>query len=484
MNYLTRPVFEFPVNWAGNVARSFSYDLREMPVGFGAEIFTGRGLHVVNGWSFLIELPTEAEIVAFETFTEALQGRLLGFWLPVPMVGMEIAAAVSATEFDIIDQGLRDVWEETPDIHLALETFGELACAKITDVTLVGNYERVTIDTALALGINTTVSRLHYVRMTDDSEPASYTREHHQQRQVRVVELPTEYTTAETGERPIYLYHFWSSAPIDYHWYYTSFAADVISGDKTHRAFAINHGTLRNSVKMQAETLDITAGYEANHPLSLFLPLPNGRPINVTVSQCSYADPDTVTRLFTGVVRVVNDDGTTLKAQCDSFTSILKQRIPAMLIQETCSYQVFDPRTCKALRPKYQTSGHIVEINNDAQPPRLVMSLRFPSGARLEANYFAQGFLETGMQLNYEQRTIFLSSWNALDSELTLEISAPLLKAVVGQEVQLIPGCDGLGTTCKNKFRNFANFPGFVQIPADNPSFKAFDNKASAGDKK
>jgi hypothetical protein len=484
MNYLTRPVFELPVNWAGNISRSFSYDLRDVPIGFGAEIFTGRGLYVVNGWTLPLELPTEADIVAFEEFTDALKGRLLGFWLPVPMVGMEVAAAVSATQFDIIDQGLRDTWTETPDIHLALETNGVLACAKITAVALVGNYERVTIDTALSPGVNTTVSRLHYVRMAEDAEPASFVREHHQQREVRVIELPTEYTTAETGERPIYLYHFWASAPIDYHWYYTSFEADVISGDKPHRAGSINHGSLRNSTKIQAETLEITAGYEADHPFSLFLPVPISRSINVTVSQCSYADPDTVTRLFTGQVRVVNDDGTALKAQCDSFLSILKQRIPAMLIQGSCIYQVFDPRTCKALRPMFQTSGHILEINNDAQPPRLVLSLRFPSGDRLATDYFALGFIETGMRLNFEQRSVFLSSWNAIDSEMTLELNAPLLKAVVGQEVQLIPGCDGLPETCKEKFLNFKNFPGHRQIPADNPSFKAIEGKTSAGDKK
>lgn len=484
MNYLSRPVFEFAVNWAGNVSRSFSYDLREIPIGFGAQIFTGRGQNVINGWALPMELPTEADIVAFETFTDALKGRLLGFWLPVPMVGMEIAAAISATEFDIVDQGLRDTWTETPDIHLAFETNGVLACAKITGVAQVGNYERVTIDTALSPGLTTTVSRLHYVRMAEDREPAGYIREHHQQREVRVIELPQEYTTAETGEQPIYLYHFWASAPIDYHWRYTSFAADVISQDETHRAAAINHGPIRNSMKLQSEVIEIAAGYEANHPLSLYLPIPISKSINVTVEKCSYADPDTVTRLFTGVVRVVNDDGTSLKAQCDSFLSILKQRIPAMLIQETCSYQVFDARTCKAAMPKYQTSGHILDIDNDSQPPRVVLSLRFPTGVKLLTDYFAQGYIETGLQLTYEQRTVFSSSWNSGASEMTMELNAPLLKAVVGQEVQLIPGCDGLPATCREKYRNFENFPGHVQIPADNPSFKAIEGKTSAGDKK
>ena len=92
--------------------------------------------------------------------------------------------------------------------------------------------------------------------------------------------------------------------------------------------------------------------------------------------------------------------------------------------------------------------------------------------------------METGIRLDYELRTVFSSVWDSGALTLTMKLNAPLLKAIVGQEVQLMPGCDGLAETCRTKFNNFDNFPGFVDIPADNPSFKAFDNKTSAGDKK
>lgn len=486
MNYLTRPVFQFPINWRTDVSRGFTLDLRDAALGFGAEVFTSRQLHVVNGWQSAIELSTEQQIADYDAFVDGRKGRLLGFWFPVPMRAFKVVAGVSSTQFDIADQNLRDTWTQSPDVHLYFDNGTVQQAAKITAVALSGGNERVTVDTALspAVVVGVMIYRLHYVRFAEDVERFKFVREHHQQRACRVVELPHEYTTAETGERPIYLYHFWASAPIDYHWRYTSFESAVISENRTHAPANINHGTLKSGVDFEADAVDVSATYEANHPLSLFLPIPNGRPINLQISKCSYAAPDTVTRLFTGQVRKVNDSGTKLSAQCDSFLSRLKQRIPSLLIKDRCGYQLFDVRTCKAFRGKFQTSGHITAIDNAAQPPTVTCSLRFPTGPKIDANYFAQGWMETGIRLDYELRTVFSSAWDSFALTLTMKLNAPLLKAVVGQEVQLMPGCDGLAATCRTKFNNFDNFPGFVDIPETNPSFVAVENKTSAGDKK
>jgi hypothetical protein len=40
MNYLSRQVFLFAVDWADQVNKSFSFDLDEIQLGFGAEFTT------------------------------------------------------------------------------------------------------------------------------------------------------------------------------------------------------------------------------------------------------------------------------------------------------------------------------------------------------------------------------------------------------------------------------------------------------------
>jgi uncharacterized phage protein (TIGR02218 family) len=488
MNYLSRPIFQFTVNWADPVNRSFPYDLREVSLGFGAEYFTGRQTQVAQGAQFMVDLTTDAAIVEFDAFTADRLGPAKSFWLPVPMEALEIVAGVSATQFDITDQNLRDTWADHPDVHLYFTAGGQTPqAAQIAAVAdLGGGIERVTLTTALAVPVNSSWSaaRLHCVRLADDVERAWLPREGWQRRSLRVIELPLEYAEPVTASPVIYLYHFWAAAPIDYHWYFTSFASNVLSAGNEYVAAPINHGRLRQSVRFEAESLEIYAGYSADHPLALFLPVPTGRPINVEVFETTFDDPDTVTRLFTGQVRRVPDSGERLTAHCDSFASLLKQRIPPLLAKPDCDYQVYDSRTCKAPQVKFQTSGHITAIDNTAQPPTMTISLRFPNATRTAASYFAQGWIETGMRLSFEVRTIFNSTWDAGASRLTVVLNAPLLKAVVGQEVQIIPGCDGTAGACLAKFRNYENFPGFIGMPRNNLSLVAIDNKVSAGDKK
>ena len=493
MDYLGRPIFQFQVNWADDISRALAFDLREVSLGFGAEVFTTRQQYVASGWSVRVDLTEEADIVAFDTFTEALRGRLHGFWFPVPSEACVIAASVNSTTFDIIDQRLRDSFTDTPDQHLYF-TGNSLTprAAKIVSVTDNGDgTERVTVDTPLSPepSPDDSVSRLHYVRLADDVERATFRRENYQQRQVGLIELPSEYATIEIAgtpavTEPIYLYHFWLSSPVDYHWRFTNFASEVISQNESFTPAAISHGALKSAMKFESETVELRATYQADHPLAFFLPFPAPRPMNIEISMVSQDDPDTVIKLFTGQIRKVSDNGQAISATCDSFLSNLKQRIPPMLIKSSCSYRLFEPRTCRALQARFQTTGEITAIDNVAQPPEVELTLHFPTAAREEADYFAQGWLHTGENLGFETRTIYNSTWDGGTSRLTLVLSAPLLAAVVGQTMWINPGCDGSVEHCRDKFGNFENYPGFLAVPRQNPSLAAIDAKASAGDKK
>lgn len=491
MNYLGRPVFEFDVDWSPGVSKPFNYDLREVALGFGAEFFTSLQSNVVQGWKLATFLKTSADVQGFDDFFAALTGRLTGFWLPTPMQALQITASVSATSFDITDCGLRDTWEDHPDIYLWFKRPGLAAqIGKIQGVVLhAAGVERVTLTAALGTAASPadTVSRLHYVRLADDTERAKFTGEGQQQRNFNVVELPTEYAAFETGEQPIFLYHFWCAAPMDYHWRFTSFAAGVVSGNELFAKFAMKHGSLKRSAKLENETLSIEAKKDDDHPFALFLPIPFSRPVNVEVFQTSYGDPDTTELLFTGQVRSVNDDGDKLTARCDSWLSLLNRKVPRMMFQEGCNHTVFDPLTCKVVLSKFDTMGTVTAVDTAAMPPTVTLTLNNSLSAQMpnwtSDDWFAGGYLQAGFSLSFRVRTILSSTETGTPGELLLELNAPL-PVNVGDEINLIPGCDGTPETCIGKYKNFDNFGGFRAIPKRNLSLKAIDANVSQGGKK
>ena len=488
MNYLGRPVFLLQIDWSNPVNKPFTYDLSEVSLGFGAEVFTSLQLWTVRGYSLSLKLLDETSIKAFDDFTSSLLGRLTGFWLPVPFPTAEITAAVSATQFDVAGLGLTATWEDNPDQYLCFTAIdGTVQAAKITAVADRGaGIERVTIDTALnpAPVPGVTVQRLHYVRLADDTESGSFAAEGIQVRSLNVVELPGEYALAETGERPIYLYHLWCDAPTLLHWYFTSFAADVVSNGIRHYARPITHGALKSSIQA-SRALEITAAYRDDSPFLLFLPVPLARPMNVQVSQIAFSDPDATTPIFTGQVRVVEDQGESLLARCDAFANVIKRKLPRMLIQEQCPYWLYDGATCRVERNRLETSGIIQAIHADSLPPTVDLTLAFPGSAHAaqwqSADWFAHGFIEAGLGADFQAIGVTASSYAG--GVLTLTLTSPL-NAEAGAWVQLVPGCDRTADTCRTKFNNFVNFGGFVNIPLRNPSLKAVNTNVSSGGKK
>jgi uncharacterized phage protein (TIGR02218 family) len=485
MTYLTRPVFEFPIDWGNAKNKSFDYDLAEVSLGFGASYFTALQSGTIQGYRADVYLATPTEIDAFDDFFDALTGRVQGFWFPAPFLACQVTGGDDATHFFILDQNLRDTFAENPDVHLWITSPGLAPrTAKITAVAAsTGGRERVTVNSAVTVTAADTVWRLHYVRLAADVEQGDFAKEGCQSRELRVVELPNEYTVYETGETKIYLYHFHCPEPMNWHWRYTSFAASVVSGNKLFTKFEMEHGQLKRTGKLD-ETLDITAKDDNSHPFSLFLPLPFSRTLSVDVYEATLADVETVTKIFSGQVRKVDDDGDRYVGRCDSWTTILARKFPRMLIAETCNYHVFDTRTCKAGRLRYETVAEVLSVQVD--PPQLVVELSFPLGTRFDdwisEGYFAGGFLEVGTGNTFAVRTI-LTSVESDPGELTIKLNAPVAVAV-GQRITLIAGCDGAAETCKTKFDNFVNFGGFVAVPEKNLTMTAIDAVTSQGGKK
>ena len=489
MIYSGRPVFLFPPNWSTASTRAVLFDLRPEDIGFGAEFFTPTAQFTVNAWSFTVTLKDAATLVAFDDFFAGLNGRLNGFYLPVPVQAAQITAGASTTVFSVTAESLSTFWNDRPDTAW-LFTFadGTQAAAVIQSVVAAGATETVTLVTALPQIPNagTTVQKLHYVRLATDEEGGEFFGEGMMTRTVDVVELPTEYAEAQTGVLPIYLFHFWANAPAQSDWFYTSFAAPVVSKNQLYTNYSINFSGLTHAADLSTDDLKIEAQPDPAHPFSLFLPTPFSGTLFVEVFAVDYGTPDTQTKLFSGRVVMVEDGGSKLTATCESRLGFLKRKIPRYCKAQTCQNTLYDPATCKAGRAYFETSVAIVTVSADTFPPTVVCTFLLPEfAAKFQADgYLVNGQIESGMGINYEARSIIASKYDAGTGQLTLTLNLPFYRTQAGANAQIVAGCDRTPTTCQQKFNNYQNFNGFVAIPDRNPTLKAVNaNSVSQGGK-
>jgi len=489
MTYLDQPVFLFPVHWASSVQRQVTFDLRPEDVGFGAEYFTPLASWTVNGWQFECDLDS-AGIAAFDAFTAALVGRANGFWLPVPVEAAQITSGSSTTVFSVVAESLSTFWNDRPDTYL-LFTFpdGTQTAAKITSVVAAGATETVTVDNVLPQipSAETTICRLHFVRLAEDVEEGEFYQECRMMRKVSVAELPMEYAGAILGAQPIYLFHFWANAPAQNDWRFTSFASPVVSKNQAYQNYPINFSGLTHVLDMSTDDLKIEAKPDPAHPFSLFLPVPFSGTLFVEIFALDLSSGegalDNQTKLFSGRVVSVEDTGTKLTANCESRLGYLKRKLPRYLKGTTCQNTLYNPNTCKAGRAYFETSVSLDSVS-DTYPPTVLVTPLLPafSAPFFTTNYLQNGQIETGVGVNYEARTIIASQ--QIGSQIQLTLNLPFARTNAGVNAQIVAGCNHSATMCQQKFNNYKNFNGFVAIPDRNPTLKAVNaNPVSQGGK-
>lgn len=492
MNYLGRQIFPFKIQWTKAIERAIDLDLRSNLIGFGAEYFTPTQTYTVNSWSFTLFLRSGADLLAFEDFCDALIGRANGFWLPCPTQAARFAAAIDTSHFKIVSEGLADTWNTRPDQHL-LFTFddGTQAAGQIAGVVDNGDgTETVTMSAALpqapAAGVN--IQRLHYVRMSSDQESYDFEAENKAMIQLTVAELPLEYTNAETGLQPIYLYHYWMKAPVAVDWYHTSFAAPVVSNGKVFSPWPTSHGEIKQSTDMNANPVDITVKPDETHPLAMFVGMPPGQTLWLQISRCYLAAPDTVKKLFTGFMKAPETGGIEWKAQAVDRLDWLKTKSPTFFFGTNCNYDLYEPHTCKVPRAPFETTVTLYNVVS-SQPP--VIRVTFDFGFQLanwkKEDWFKGGLLETNLGIQYDLRSIVHSHWNGNQLELTLNAPIRSFNLAAGTQYQIVAGCDHTSqgaNGCGPKFNNFLNFGACVVLLDRNLTLKGLNTNVSQGNKK
>ena len=167
----------------------------------------------------------------------------------------------------------------------------------------------------------------------------------------------------------------------------------------------------------------------------------------------SYGDtsPGTVV-LFAGRISDIDCSRTGIDLKCRSHLELLNIQMPRRLWQSSCTH-VFGDAMCQFNRATLQASFGCLSGSTETQ----ILSTVNPTPAGL-----------------YVQGTIFgLTGANAGDSRTVAGMSsgnvsvklAFLSPPKVGDQFQLLPGCDRSIATCTNVFNNAIHFGGMPYIP-------------------
>jgi hypothetical protein len=476
--YLTRPVFDFTTDWGSGPAKTFDYPLNESLIGFSLPRYEPIQTYVSRGHEFDVLLASQVDIDAFEAFVEASKGRLIGFWMPVAERAFEIVAGVNTSSFKIADQRLRDMVSEESCLHVIFQKSGESdRYAKISTVASDGNgLELVTLTGALSTAVDETWAAywLRYVRFTDDRQEAQYLGNRLQKRTVKAIELPQEYTTISTGEQPVYLYHFSMQADTARNWYFTGLNESITSNLQLYTTYPINHGSYTRSLKSEDTGLSIESWHESENPMALLYPNRLPRPLWVTIYETTFANPDTVTTIFHGMIDSIKLMGQQLTAKAVPLLSVAGRKFPRFLIQPRCNYSLFST-PCGLSKTSYRISG-TVATTSPAGKNVLEISI---SGA-CARNYLAGGWIEAGTGATWEIVGIMQNAAKDGSNKVKIQLEEGLQNVTASAAVYLYPGCDGQASTCKATFNNFNRWGGHVIAPT-NLSVQAVENQIAQG---
>jgi len=477
--YLSRPVFETEARWHSLPSGGLEYSLRERGAGFGRPGADQEQLHPRETLDIEVQLDDAAACHAFEEFLLSVKGRLTGFWLPSPDVPFTIAEVISGSVIEIADMQLDSLFADLPQLHLWFTHPRHASVGvQVNTVTDVGGgRERLQLGSTIAnLDAEWTIQRLLYVRHSGDEFRGRWVKPNLRRQRLRMVELPTEYATAETGLQPISLFHFWIVYPTTtLHWRFTSFPADIVSNGETFLARPIDYRGVSQDVRAGTEEAEIVTEFDSS-PLAQFFPFTSSRPVQCEILEAAYATPDTTAVLASGFLVKPKRNGRQCIARVASFADFLGSKIPSNVIGPRCGLQWGHATTCKVTTSSYRTIRDIKTIEGN------VITLDGGGSGSFAAGRFATGWIQVGTGSDFEVRDILASNDDGADLQLTL--NAPLVHAVVTDSLTAYYGCQRTRADCNDTFANLANYGGCPSVPSTNLSVPSLSINNTNGNKK
>ncbi len=413
-------------------------------------------------------LASQVDIGQFREFIAAIDGRRLGFWLPVWLNEYKLAADGPAGSTTIT------IWRSKLDeAEAAFSQFRRLFLSSgdsfethaIVGVDVVGNSEVITLDSALGVSFparKTLCGGLLRARLADDLVEYQHIEPGVADVRLNFVELPTEYTVQHQGSRPVFLYEFRRGENT---WRFANYGADIVAGGHTWAAADITHGEISSGLDMVGDELSVqVATDDPDHPLRLYL---DRAAMELTTLSVYRTDADSLlvdldAPVFTGrAKRIPFRKKGVIDLSVSTLFRLSEEAVPRLIIQRTCNHRLFDGG-CGLSESAFTTAGLLVAVNSGDPPYVEASEWGAKAAAEGDLNWFALGKVKVGMEV----RLCVGQDGNRL------YLNAPFRSSTLGGVATATPGCDKRVGTCVGKFDNLGGHAGFPFIPSANPQLE------------
>lgn len=481
-----RPLFPFAPDWTAFTSGDSEADVARQQIGalraLQSQYFTQRSRRKSKQ---AFTLTTPLNLLGFFV---ACGGETKSFWLPAGISEAALTANVAATDtvLNVDNPGALG-----GNVFVALNDNNHVAPLKISGVT--GNQWNLTAAPGVAFGANTTrIETLWLARFDALKLSLVFVRPDLAHADIQFKELPWE-PAAVAGETigttmgalpaTAILYKFTLTIPTAPQvWYFTGFERNLGDGANTWISAPLEFNEIMETDNLERQSVTLKARNFSGNPLALIIPFQLEFPLLVEIYEGDVAG-NVVSNLrcyFAGEVGKVDAEPPFLTADCVAMASIFNRNIPRRLYQPNCNWVLFEPN-CGLLPANWTWTG--VVVNYSATASTIVVNTLASSNATaIVAHFFAAGYL--GVTTNGVTSYRMMGDNSALaGGQITIYLAQPLVTPPnVGDAVTLLPGCDGLCSTCLNTFNNYAKFGAFPFIPVGNPT--VFQQPQSNGSSK
>lgn len=267
----------------------------------------------------------------------------------------------------------------------------------------------------------------------------------------------------------------------------TSYEADLTVGANTYTARKMDHGTVKQSLFLDRDEIEIRSEIVAGDPLVKLATVQAEAPVRLTIKSVdvSGATGSNDTVLFTGDIIALAVRGSRLTAKAVSAGTVFDRIYPRFRMQVGCNHALFSPG-CGLASAAWQFTANVLNPGVPGFPftfDLFGLARTIGTVPTITAGWFAGGWAEFGAGSNLTRRAIIDNTANA-SGFITLTLArdpSPFPSAFTA--VKLYPGCNGARTTCADKFANYLNFGGHPFTPATNPSLVKVSQNVGGGKK-
>lgn len=178
--------------------------------------------------------------------------------------------------------------------------------------------------------------------------------------------------------------------------------------------------------------------------------LPPVEPVLLSVFRVHRDSLADVRQIWSGAVHHPEFEDSVARLHCETVLAELEVEIPAVVYHPTCNRQLFSP-PCGVAEPAFTVTGFITQI----------------SGEDVWADEFSahpDGWFKGGRARPPDRPIRFI-----LEHEgARIRLASPIPGLLVGDQLPITAGCDGLPETCATKYQNLPNYLGF-DIPTRDP---------------